>query len=206
MSEKAYLLLFNDDSLTVVDFSDGVVEPVLVYGESSVSADDFFWNNQEEFWQWLKKKESLRAKDSLNVVFTANKKSVLGKVKCSSKWKMDWTIESLIAVLTELCDYNVNLYFGENGRSKKISIEQNESAETNKLYVKGVSSDSLNLYFQKLKDAPQKVVKEPDNDVELSERSGLDFGFFETQMKKNESNRIKKKIGKNAKIIKIAQK
>ena len=65
MSEKAYLLLFNDDLLTIVDFSDGIAEPVLVYGEHAVSADERFWNNQDEFWQWLKKKESLRTKDKI---------------------------------------------------------------------------------------------------------------------------------------------
>ena len=207
MSEKAYLLLFNDDLLTIVDFSDGVVEPVLVYGEHAVSADEFFWNNQEEFWQWLKRKESLRTKDTLKVAFAANKKALLGKVVCSPKWEMDWNIESLVAVLTECCEHqNINLYLGETGRCKKISIEQNGSTETVKLYVKGFSPDSLNLYLQKLKDAPQKIVKEPDKDDEPDEKNGLGFVFFENQMKKNESNRIKKKIGKNTKTVKVVAK
>lgn len=206
MSEKAYLLLFNDNLLTIVDFSDGVAEPVLVYGEQSVSADELFWNNQEEFWQWLKQKESLRTKDTLNVAFAANKKSILEKVECSSKWKMDWTIESLVAVLTECCGQNINIYFGETGRSKKISVECDGCAETVKLYVKGVSSDSLNLYLKKIKDTPQKIVKQPDKDRVPDEKKGLGFVFFEKQMKKNESNRIKKNVGKGATVIKVVAK
>lgn len=206
MSEKAYLLLFNDDLLTIVDFSDGVAEPVLVYGEQSVSADELFWNNQEEFWQWLNKKESLRTKDTLKVAFAANKKSILEKVECSSKWKMDWDVESLVAVLTECCDQNIDLYFSETGRSKKISVEQNDGSDTIKFYVKGFSTESLNGYLQNLKAAPQKVIKELNNGAESSEKSGLGFVFFENQMKKNESNRIKKKIEKNIKTIKVVTK
>lgn len=206
MSVKSYLLLFENDLLSIIDYSNELVEPILVYGEKKINANEHFWSNQKKFWKWLSDKESLRAEDTLNIAFASSKKSVLEQIVFSSNWHTDWSIDAIISVLTQCHEQNINIYFERSGRNKKIFIDQGSEEKKLNFYVKGYSSESLDLYLQLLKKSPKVIDKEEKSDQKQEDANGLGFVFFENQMKKNDANRIARKIKKNAKVIKVVSK
>lgn len=202
MSVKSYLLSFDKDLLSIIDYSNECVEPVLVHGEKAVNSNEYFWNDQKKFWKWLADKESLRAKDTLKLAFVSNKKADLEKIVYSPEWQMDWDIDSLINVLTECYEQSIDLHFGKEGRCKKITIENADTQKSVKLYVFGYSQNALDLALKQLEEYPKEVVRESCSEQEVDEKNGIGYEFFEKRMKNNEDNRIKNK--KSAKKIKMS--
>ena len=193
MSVKSYLLSFDKDLLSIIDFSNECAERVLVHGEKAVDSNEYFWNNQKKFWMWLADRESLRAKDTLRLAFVSSKKADLEKIVYSPDWQMDWDVDSLINVLTECYEQSIDLHFGKEGRCKKITIEKPDVKKSVKLYVFGYSQSALDLTLKQLEESPKEVVQESFSELEVDEKNGLGYEFFEKRMKNNEDNRIKSK-------------
>ena len=204
MSVKSYLLSFDKEFLSIIDYSNECVEPVLVHGEKTVDSNEYFWNNQKYFWKWLAEKESLRANDTLRLAFVSSKKADLEKIVYSPDWQMDWNVDSLINVLTECYEQSIDLHFGKEGRCKKITIENADAQKSVKLYVFGYSQNALDLALKQLEESPKEVVRESCSELDVDEKDGLGYEFFEKRMKNNEDNRIKGK--KSARKIKMSAK
>lgn len=200
MSEKSYLILMLDNSVSVLTLFNANVEYVKYRGLNFFEAN-VFWNDQLAFWAELKERESIEQTDNLNVAFVMDSGFSASKIEKLESMKQNWNVEDIERAVDYACEGNVLLHFPKGKNFEKVCLQKNDSEEQKLLYVLGYSAASLKAQRKQLQEGNVCVVQkdEPISSVQ----AGLGLDYFDSRMKEYENNRVQKNTPKGSCRVKI---